>query len=187
MECPICYCDDAKCQLVCGHSFCRACVKEWWTKSCDDATCPMCRQTLYFNGMYKKVDEWDKERMDIRNEAVYERIFNEIMEDLDEEVVDDFDRSMAMFSIMNLEEVYNRIVAMEWDFDEETMYDLINEYMIEMRWDYGPVTYDDVMPHEKLLFVPKKSSAIQRTFGFTVGREFSDSPMEDIGLFLICA
>ena len=177
MECPVCYCDDAKCRLVCGHSFCHGCVKEWWTKSSDDATCPMCRQTLYFHGMYMKVDEWEKERRDLRNQAVYDRLFNEIMEDLEEEETDEFDRSLAMFSLMNLEDVFNRVVEMEWDFDEETMYDVINEYMVNFKIERGPVIYDDVMPHERMLFVPKRKSAVERLREYNARREHRDQPM----------
>ena len=146
----------------------------------------MCRQTLYFHGMYMKVHEWERERRDLRNKAVYERIFNEIMEDLEEDVCG-LDRDMAMCVLMILEDVYNRVAAMDWDFDEETMYEVVNEYMIEMRWDYGPITYDDVMPHDRLLFVPKKSSAVPRTLRTGLGREIAEQPMDELNLFLICA
>ena len=188
MECPVCYCDDAKCRLVCGHSFCHGCVKEWWTKACDDATCPMCRQTLYFHGMYMKVPEWEREKRELRNQSVYSRIFDDIMADLDEcEDVDDFDRSLAMFSLMNLDDVMKRITDMDWDLDEETMYDVINEYMMDMRWEYGPVTYDDVMPHDKLLFVPKKPSAVPRVPVTVTGRESPERPPWEIGIYLVVA
>lgn len=124
-----------------------------------------------------KVDEWEKERRDLRNQAVYDRLFNEIMEDLDEEETDEFDRYMAMFSLMNLEDVFNRVVEMEWDFDEETMYDVINEYMVNFKIERGPVIYDDVMPHERMLFVPKRKSAVERLREYNARREHRDQPM----------
>ena len=124
-----------------------------------------------------KVDEWEKERRDLRNQAVYDRLFNEIMEDLEEEETDEFDRSLAMFSLMNLEDVFNRVVEMEWDFDEETMYDVINEYMVNFKIERGPVIYDDVMPHERMLFVPKRKSAVERLREYNARREHRDQPM----------
>ena len=140
----------------------------------------MCRQNLYFHGMYMKVHEWENERRELRNKAVYERIFNDIMDDLDDEEmeVDEFDRSLAMFNIMNLDDVFKRVTVMDWDFDEETMYDVVNEYMFHMRWEHGPVVYDDVMAHEKMLFVPKKPSAVARLQEYSMRREPHDPPME---------
>ena len=177
MECPVCYCEDAKCTLVCGHSFCHGCVKNWWTKSEECATCPMCRQSLYFRGIRDHVAKWDSEKIEFRNQSVYNRIFDEIMEDLDEEDIDDFDRSLAMFSLMNLEDVYGRVNAMNWDVDEDTMYDILHQYMLQMTWSYEPIVYDDIMPHEKLLFVPKKQSAVERLHTYATNREHKDKSL----------
>ena len=71
------------------------------------------------------------------------------------------------------------------DFDEETMYDIVNEYMMDMRWEYGPVTYDDVMPHDKLLFVPKKPSAVRRVPITVTGRESCDRPPWEMGVYFM--
>lgn len=45
-SCPVC-CDifDDPVVLLCGHSFCTTCLREWWRQS-DLQTCPMCNQTF---------------------------------------------------------------------------------------------------------------------------------------------
>ena len=59
MECPVCYDDCHKtCNLVCGHSMCMSCVKQWWVRSEGSPTCPICRSNLYFRGMRKVVGGW---------------------------------------------------------------------------------------------------------------------------------
>ena len=64
-ECAVCYSATANCTLVCKHAFCKDCVKEWYHKS-DDPTCPMCRRAMYFKGMYKVAETWEKERNERR-------------------------------------------------------------------------------------------------------------------------
>ena len=111
------------------------------------------------------------------------------MEDLEDEEmeVDEFDRSLAMFHLMNLDEVFNKVVDMDWDFDEDTMYDVVNEYMFEMRWDHGPVVYDDVMPHQKMLFVPKKPSAVARLHEYSMRREPREPPVDMVTISVTIA
>jgi len=60
MECPVCYekCHNT-CNLVCRHSFCMSCVREWWSRS-DSPSCPICRKSMYFRGMRSVVVEWEK-------------------------------------------------------------------------------------------------------------------------------
>ena len=62
-----------------------------------------------------KVPEWEHEKRELRNQAVYARVFDDIMADLDEcEDIDDFDRSLAMFSLMNLDDVMKRLSEVDW-------------------------------------------------------------------------
>lgn len=56
-ECPVCYTNDATRRLICTHSFCDSCVKEWYLKN---PTCPMCRRSLYFKGMRHVAKYWEK-------------------------------------------------------------------------------------------------------------------------------
>ena len=67
MECSVCYENTSTCKLVCGHSFCMSCIKEWYLKSEEDPTCPMCRQRLYFKGMHKQEQQWENERYENEN------------------------------------------------------------------------------------------------------------------------
>ena len=92
MECPVCYSDKASCALVCGHSFCKDCVKTWYYK-CDEPSCPMCRRTLYFKGMHKVVDAWDNERAIKKNEEAFSQAFDDIFDEEDDEEFDSDDDS----------------------------------------------------------------------------------------------
>lgn len=84
MECPVCYSNKANCKLVCGHSLCRACIKEWYYKSDGgECTCPMCRQRLYFKGMYKVADTWDQERFEQKNQEAFAEAFENIIEEFE--------------------------------------------------------------------------------------------------------
>lgn len=79
-ECEVCYSAVANCKLVCGHKFCKSCVKSWYLKAKTEvATCPMCRRMLYFKGLYKTREQWDEEAYEsktdeIVGEAIDERI-----------------------------------------------------------------------------------------------------------------
>jgi hypothetical protein len=82
-ECPVCYCEQANCKLVCGHSFCRSCVKKWYYNTSDtQACCPMCRKRLYFKGMYKVLDKWEEERVELQGQEVFNQMFDELLEDV---------------------------------------------------------------------------------------------------------
>ena len=47
MECPVCYTQEAECNLVCGHSFCYQCMNNWYQKF-EKHNCPLCRQSIRF-------------------------------------------------------------------------------------------------------------------------------------------
>jgi len=135
MECPVCYCDKALCKLVCGHSFCKSCVKTWYYK-CDEPSCPMCRRALYFKGMHKVVEEWDEERAVKKNEDAFNKAFDEIFFEEDEsdtmsintqEPVDDEDEyesdtSWETMSISSQEPVDDEDETFSWKFQETNVY-----------------------------------------------------------------
>ena len=56
-ECPVCYTNDATRKLVCHHSFCDSCVKDWYLKN---PTCPICRRVMCFRGMRRVVKQWER-------------------------------------------------------------------------------------------------------------------------------
>ena len=80
MECAVCYTNTSSCNLVCGHSFCRDCVKSWYYKSECDPTCPMCRSKMYFKGMYKIVPKWEEDRLQKVQEEAFAEVFDNIIE-----------------------------------------------------------------------------------------------------------
>lgn len=78
----MCYSSKASCHFYCGHSFCNTCVKEWYIKCMDtEAKCPMCRSAIYFNGMDKKVDEWEEEHWEQKFQNFFEKHLEELLED----------------------------------------------------------------------------------------------------------
>ena len=79
-ECPVCYCNNATCKLVCNHSFCKGCVKTWYFKS-EEPSCPMCRRDMYFKGMHRVVRDWEDERILKKNEDAFDKAFDEIFEE----------------------------------------------------------------------------------------------------------
>lgn len=79
MECSVCYDSCANCQLVCGHSFCRGCVRQWYESS-SEPTCPMCRGNLYFRGMKKCVEKWDEEAEYKHITETWGQIIDELVE-----------------------------------------------------------------------------------------------------------
>jgi hypothetical protein len=182
MECPVCYCSDATCKLVCGHAFCGQCVKEWWLKSENDTQgCPMCRKPIYFRGMNDKVVEWDDERREQMFERVYSRVFDEIVEDVE----DEFGAAMAMFSLREFDEQFKKLKDMDdYDFSEEELYEMSNSIFVEFIKSTPPREYRDVPAHEKMLFVPKHKSAIQRSPKSPRAR-VPQSPFTDLWSILI--
>ena len=178
MECAVCYCNQARCKLVCGHSFCKSCVKDWYHAS-EDPSCPMCRKRLYFKGMYKVVEEWEQERFDKKNEESFAEVFESLFEDSEEEWDSDEEDS----------EEWDSDSEEEWDFTEpdyrlEDIQELQNRFSMlrsggffiepEFLCDYYTVVrdtesecYDDCAPKD--LFVSKhKGVGNQRRCGARV-------------------
>jgi hypothetical protein len=86
MECSVCYCSQANCKLICKHSFCRDCVKQWYLNAKDTPSCPMCRKRLYFKGMHKLTKEWSQETYEKQNQDAFGEAIDCILsDDSDEE------------------------------------------------------------------------------------------------------
>jgi hypothetical protein len=81
MECTVCYCSQANCKLICKHSFCRDCVKQWYLNAKDTPSCPMCRKRLYFKGMHKLVKEWSQETYEKQNQDAFGEAIDYILSD----------------------------------------------------------------------------------------------------------
>jgi hypothetical protein len=179
MECPVCYSDDACCHLVCGHSFCQGCTKEWWLKS-SEPNCPMCRAPLYFKGMRKVADRWENERDEKMKESVYARVFNEILEVLEEnDEFDPLEASIAMFALNHFDERFNTLTQnIDWEFDEEELYELVIDITIMIQKPKLEWEVVDVFPADKLMFVPKDKRSVYRPFRLARDRTTHTPPMD---------
>lgn len=79
MECPVCYERTTNCTLVCGHKFCKACVKTWYLKGAE-ASCPMCRKKVHYRRM--PVKKWKAEAEEQKKQQVFEESFDILLEDM---------------------------------------------------------------------------------------------------------
>lgn len=77
MECPVCYENYTNCTLVCGHAFCKSCVKTWYMKG---GTCPMCRKNVHYRRM--PVAKWLKDAEESKKEEVYQEAFDLTLDDI---------------------------------------------------------------------------------------------------------
>lgn len=113
MECPVCYCAEAKLTTRCGHTFCFDCVKRWLVASDeeDSPTCPMCRTTLHFKGIQKIQYALAEER--------YERKCSEVMDDIIQETFADMQYSIELMP--PLKRVFERSVVAVLKDREETV------------------------------------------------------------------
>jgi hypothetical protein len=113
MECPVCYCAEAKLTTRCGHTFCFDCVKRWLVASDeeDSPTCPMCRTTLHFKGIQKIQSALAEER--------YERKCSEVMDDIIQETFADMQYSIEL--LPSLKRVFERSTVAVLKDREETV------------------------------------------------------------------
>ena len=73
-ECPICYNSNANCTLICKHSFCLECIKDWYSRK--QTSCPVCRNNICFKGMYK----YKKHLENKQKENIMQHIFEKYLE-----------------------------------------------------------------------------------------------------------
>lgn len=141
-ECGICYCDGSQCKLVCGHKFCKGCIKEWYHKG-TNPSCPMCRRSLYFKGLYKLAPRWAEEREEQAEEDAWLEQVNEIFEEPSE---------FLLYELDGLQEEYRFAAKMGLDFGW-----YMENYSIFDVFDSAEnmVIYRDVFPHVRDMFVSK--------------------------------
>jgi hypothetical protein len=123
MECSICLSEisGGKKTLLCKHTFCTPCLKQWFDKA---DSCPMCRGRLYFRGM-----RWEKNEEE--PELIQEYI-RTLLDELDE-FIDDFDshpiKRLAMHRTLreleSLQVTYNMLKHV-YEEDDDTIDELIS-------------------------------------------------------------
>lgn len=165
MECSVCYCETANCNLTCGHSFCFGCVKEWYHK-CSEPTCPMCRQTLNFKGLHRLEEKWSEEA----HRQQIDEIFGEFVEDVLENC------EWLDFALFEIEEAQKKLQQMsDWDFDkdlfEQVLYDAIDIVVLK-----PPQEYDEPKTFEHTLFASKAPLRKQKGMSSKRCRESSFEP-----------
>lgn len=117
----MCYTNNCSCKLVCGHSFCHSCVKEWYTTS-EAPSCPMCRQDMYFRGMHKARVKWDQESDEKHLEAVYAQVIDNAIDDIGEYYIDD------MELIREVDHNFHRLKHLLLDYDVEQAVEIVECY-----------------------------------------------------------
>jgi hypothetical protein len=84
----VCYENSVNCTLVCGHKFCKSCVKTWYLKSAsDDSGCPMCRRKVHYRRM--PVKRWREEAEESKKTDLYQESFDDLLEGVMEPIVFD--------------------------------------------------------------------------------------------------
>ena len=110
-DCGVCYTNEPRCKLVCGHAFCYQCVKCWYQKS-EEPSCPMCRGSLYFRNMRSHLDKWEDERIAAYNEECFNNAFEELF---DEEEMEFYGPDDILWEIEELQKRYHQFVDTEYD------------------------------------------------------------------------
>ena len=153
-DCPICYEENPRCRLVCGHAFHRECIKKWYMEG-GDTGCPMCRKTIYFKGLYKQKKKWDLERHEKRCSEVYQEFIQQLLEDARE---CSMLRKFFNCAFEELEEDYKKFKDVI-DDPEDLIYLLSNPTHIDVS--RGPPAYYDNIQRAK---PPKKFKMKTRRF-----------------------
>lgn len=146
MECPICFTDSNLTTLVCSHHICIHCVEDWYPRN---PSCPLCRKSLYFRGMYKKKLEWVNNRQYIIQDKVYSRLIDSLFEDYEFFI----EEPEFIEELVELENRLNILCNFVWDDDDE-LYDAADMYDILPKGSRA-VLYWDIFPHIVFLFVSK--------------------------------
>ncbi len=138
MECPICYTDFCDCKLVCGHSFCKSCIKNWYLKTDSEPTCPMCRSNMCFKGMLKITDTWEREFEDQKWEDIYTEAIIDAEDIEDGEVFLMFLKELEHV-YMNIRKLHNIGCIFSWDFIRNILKNPIIYHVLKI---FKPITYE---------------------------------------------
>jgi|FLMP01.1.fsa_nt_emb hypothetical protein len=142
MECPVCYCDTDLVHLTCGHHLCTTCTKRWYIQHEENATCPMCRDSLCFRGIIHKKKVWNSERC----EQVYTDLINEIVEDCTPDCI-----PVLSLCISKIQERYTFVMNNYPEVNKDDMELILRYSWIPLECERG-VEYD-VPTYIQFLFV----------------------------------
>jgi len=125
--CPVCMENVRNCKLMCGHSYCRSCVKEWYYK-CENPSCPICRQVFYFRGMYKTADLWGQEKYETQIQEVFSESFDAICKQYSQE---DFDEDDMLDDIIEMENKFLKFMLCGSEWDPYVLFEILNDPFFE--------------------------------------------------------
>lgn len=106
-------------------------------KTDSEPTCPMCRSNLYFKGMSKVTEKWDRDFETQKWEDVYTEAINDMdFEDGEEFLMFLEDLELAYKNIRNLHD-------MGYDFSWDNIREMLkNPYIFHVFKMYKPVTFE---------------------------------------------
>ena len=91
-ECAVCFSESGPFQkLCCGHTFCKGCIKQWYSKGAAGAntSCPLCRRPMYWRGFHAVKEAWDDEAYENKCTEVFGQALDECFEEA-QDFADDF-------------------------------------------------------------------------------------------------
>lgn len=138
MDCPICYESNILCRFTCGHSFCHACTKKWYTTG--QPTCPMCRKSICFKGILKTRRKWYQEKREQVYTDLMTQVFDELFEDYSDILIDcletvqnRYEYTISKYPNISCDAL-DFVIRLCWvDVDY-----ILNNYRVKM---YEPATY----------------------------------------------
>jgi hypothetical protein len=115
MECPVCFEECSCTKLVCGHSICRGCIKNWSLKGCNDG-CPMCRKPMYFRGCRELKKRWEEENLETKYTATFGSILDNLFLDFfEDEDMMEFYSHVLTWDMIEIEQTFNALKDLGYD------------------------------------------------------------------------
>lgn len=168
----MCYENATNCTLVCGHSFCKSCVKTWYTKGNGSAGCPMCRRKVHYRRM--PIKKWAKEADEAKKEEIYQEAFESTLEDLMLPITIEIDGTKIIeiprtnVPVEQLEYIERTFRAIKDECTPDEIDFLLFEtldYFSDRRTHLNKRTYSEIghwYPHQKYFGVFKKNNFARR-------------------------
>ena len=131
-DCSICMCEcGVKSKtLICKHSFCTPCIKEWFLKA-EEAACPMCRGPLFFRGF--RHSGWIEAKYNKESEvmgAMIDAICDDFT-DIVKEMGPHSARTMRKWAMVAMDEIRateNTFTALKMDgYSDDDIYDALED------------------------------------------------------------
>jgi len=149
-----------------------SCIKKWYLKSEEEATCPMCRQRMYFRGMRNQEEQWEKEREQEEIDNAFENCFNfqcevhaENVEMCQKGPPDRLQKNVLLWfneflmeNLCSMEKLFNKYSKFNWDYWEDF------EEAVNQEYECAPIKprlymyYELLMKYNSLIKISKNNS-----------------------------